>query len=316
MSYDLDDDFNEEVSDLIDNYDAKKTKSLNALALCRRVPECMRPYKPSEGCVFVSCDLCSAEPSIMLNISGDPMLHFFLYEAKGKAPHYENEVLLTDSMYVTYMSTTQLGKEILAKGMRKKDWVEGEVLTFAEAWMRDSDLIKKWLDREGNYYRVFKQLTLALFYGLGGKGIVAQMSAAGRFIDEKEGYAMHKAFWGLFKELNNKQKSLQSAFRASPFITNPLGFKLNTEEHKVLNAYVQSTVSSFISIVLLSLDELDYVKYIMTYHDELIFEMPEGRIPDFIEARDGAAKSLNAQLGFKYPLSFGIAVGNNLYEAH
>jgi len=259
---------------------------------------------------------CSAEPTLMLNFSNDPMLKFFLYDARGQPPRWQGDILLTDSMYITYASTTTLGKEVLAPLLKATDWVEGETLTFAEAYMRDSDLIKKRMDKMGNYYRIFKQLTLALFYGLGARGIVEQMAIAGKYIELEEAYAMHKAFWNLFKDLNRFQRALQKLYSERRFITNPLGFKLNTEQHKVLNAYVQSTVSSIVSQLLYALDQVPWLTYIVTIHDEIIFSMAEDKVDKFVILRDSALEGLNEALAFQYPIKMGKAIGRDFYSAH
>jgi hypothetical protein len=317
MNYDneIDLSFEDECAESIDDYDKKKLKSLNLLAMNRRDKNCMTPWVCSEGKVFTSMDLNSAEPVIMLNISGDKMLEFFLYKARGIPPVWTKEnVLLTDSMYITYASSTDVGRELLTEAWHM-EW-GNDKLSFSEQYLKDSDIIKKWLDKRGNYYRLFKQMTLALFYGLGTKGLNEMLRDAGYHMTDEVIKGMWTAFWNLFHDLNMFQKRLRHTFKTNPFVTNPLGFKLNTQEHKVLNAYVQSTVSSFISILLYELDKLDYATYIMTVHDEIIFELDEERIPEFIAYRDVIVKNLNDKLGFKYPLKLGCAVGKNFYDAH
>jgi len=299
----------------IDKFDKKANAGLNVLAMNRRSKPNMKPFIADDGYSIVSCDVGGAEPNMMLGFSEDPMLEFFIQNSKGKEPFWKDGILFTDSMYVTFASSNILGKEQVETAYKHN--FDGK--HFGQMWLEDADVCKDFFNSHFavEYYRAWKMLTLALFYGLGAKGLVSGCYDNMIMIDLEKGKSIHKAFWKMFKELDRFQKQLQAKFRRSKFMTNPFGFKLNTEEHKVLNAYIQSTVSSFISYLLIYIDEqAPWAKYVTTVHDEIIYQIPEGREDEFIQIRDHRLAELNKALGFKYPLKLGAVWGNNWYDAH
>lgn len=296
---------------LQDEIDSKVDSSINMLALCRREKLCASVYLPDEKKVFVSMDLAGAEPNVMLNLTEDDMLKFFLKEAKGIAPYWNESTLMTDSMYITFASRNIVGRALINEAF-ERDW-NGK--TFSEQYLEDSDVIKKWLDSHGKAYGMYKMLTLALLYGLGGKGVVRQLMEYGVNLSEKQGYEIYNSFWSMFSGVDSFQKQLQKHLRVQKFLTNPLGFKLNCKPRNVLNAYIQSFVSSFISNLLIALDEYKKAEYIATIHDEIIFSIKEEDIPEFLEFRNDVLRQLNEAVGFKYPLELGRVEGKNFYEA-
>lgn len=325
----------------IPDYDDLLDKSLNLLAMNRRSEEAMSPIEADEGYTFVSNDLNGAEPNFMLGYSNDPMLEFFLKKSFGIKPFWQKDVLMTDSMYITFASSSKLGdvvvKEAFANwkkisvGIAENHYSRHKALTpelqqimdaggldFPDCWVLDSDIAKHYFDSlKIEYYRAWKQQTLALFYGEGASTLRMNCHKQGIFVNEKEAQSIVKAFWKMFKDLNKFQKILQKIMRSSPCMTNPFGFRLNTQEYKVLNAYIQSSVSGFVSQLLALMDELaPWAIFVMIIHDELVYMVPEGREEDYKEALNKALQVLNNLLDFKYPIEMGAKFGKNFYTAH
>ena len=309
--------YDKEVDDFLlggdeeDSVKSKKDKSLNLLALCRRVPECASVYLPDDGKVLISMDLSGAEPNMMLNFTKDEMLKFFLKEAAGVDPYWSGKTLMTDSMYITFASRNLVGDQLIKKCW-EKDW---EGMSFSQQYLKDSDVVKKYLDKQNKAYSMYKMLVLALFYGLGAQGVVRQIGDYGITLTEEQGKDIHSDFWKLFSGVNSFQLTLRKLLKHHDYITNPFGFKLNVEPHKVLNAYIQSSVSSFLSVLLIELDKYPKAEYIATIHDELVYSLYPEDIPDFLEFRDLKLKDLNDSLKFEWPLELGMVVGRNFYEA-
>jgi hypothetical protein len=305
MSYDDFEDF------LLDIEDTKQNKSINVLALCRRVPECASVYLADEGKILLSQDLSGAEPNIMLNYTDDDMLRFFLKEAKGVEPYWDGNTLMTDSMYITYASRNKLGDRLIREAYNR-DW-DGK--NFTQQYIEDADVIKKWLDSKGKAYGLYKLATLGLFYSLGAKGLIRQVGDYGITLTPDEAKEVWLDFWRMFRGVDEFQKMLRRQLKTYDHITNPFGFKINAEPHKVLNAFIQSSVSSFLSNLMVELDKFEKAEYVMTVHDELIYQMYPEDIEDFLKFRDEKLEELNNLMGFKYPLELGCVRGNNFYEA-
>lgn len=334
---------NNKISVIVPDYLDRERKSVNLLAMNRRVEDVMSVIVADEGYTFVSSDVGGAEPSFMLGYSGDDMLEFFLKKASGVKPFWGDDgVLMTDSMYVTFASSCALGKDLIVKSF--SDWkaisknqaermykrAKGEVtdeiklildsggMAFPECWLLDSDFVKSYFDSlDLCYYKAWKQQVLALFYGEGAKLLSEGCAAVGLNISLPVAKTIHASFWKMFKKLGKFQKGLQTLMRSNPFLTNPFGFRINTEGYKVLNAYIQSSVSGFVSQILAQMDELaPWAVFVMIIHDELIYMIPKGREKDYREALDKALHNLNSLLGFKYPISMGARFGDNFYTAH
>lgn len=300
-----------EHSSILESINSKKGDSLNMLALCRRDKRCASVYLPEDDEIFISQDISGAEPNVMLNLTHDPMLKFFLKEAKGVAPYWDGDTLMTDSMYITFASRNIVGRTLI-KEAYEREW-NGK--SFSEQYLEDSDVIKKWLDSKGKAYSMYKMLTLALFYGLGGTGVVRQLGEYGVTLSDQQGKNIYASFWELFSEVSRYQRMLQRALKKVPFLTNPLGFKLNCKPRNVLNAYIQSFVSSFISNLLFALDTYRKATYIMTMHDEIIHSIKEKYIAEYLAFRNEVLSKLNSALGFEFPLELGCTRGRNFYEA-
>jgi DNA polymerase I-like protein with 3'-5' exonuclease and polymerase domains len=63
------------------------------------------------------------------------------------------------------------------------------------------------------------------------------------------------------------------------------------------------------------LENAPYARYITTIHDEVISDLPEDRRDDFAAAKALTEAQINAILGWDVAMRFGLAFGNNLYEA-
>lgn len=283
----------------------KKECKINILAMNRKSTYCMSPLIPDEGNVFVASDVGSAEPTILLNLCEDPTLYSILYEQKGKKPSWQGNILLTDSMYITTMSSTPLLGPLLRD--LGGDWVE--------LYYKDSDEAKKKL---GSKYALSKKFVLALLYGLGKKSLGADMRESNVIMTNEEVAAVYNGFWDSIPQARDFRDVIAHMFKKAykekrPFMS-PFGLPLpSSQSSKGFNYIIQSSVSSFIRRLNMNLLKHDWIKLVTVIHDELVMEVPKDRVDEYRTILKNEEKYTNDLFGFKYPLNLGFNVANSFY---
>lgn len=291
-----------------------KIRKLPIQAISRREEGLMSTLLPAPGCVFVSSDFTQGEPTVTTHYSRDEMYRYASFDGVGKPPHYthfnEYYVLKIDDIYLMTMSVSPFGKQRLMEAFN----ATYGGLTFAEQWVKDSEIIKKVLKKERQLHKV---LCLGIGYGMQAKKLVQTAYENGYVITFAEAKKFHRLYWSLFSGVARLGKILEAQFTVQGYLVNEFGYRLVPESARLAyNYWVQSSVSGAINLLTLKFFTLaPYVKYVSTLHDELILEIEEHRLQDAKAAMDTAVASLNADLNWTVNIRTGWAVGRNLYEA-
>lgn len=266
---------------------------------------------PEDGYLFISSDLNSAEPTLLLNYSYDLTLKAVLYDYVGKKPKWENGILLSDNLYITTMSKTSLIKDKIKE-------IERQGYDFAELWINDNEKARHLL---GSNYKYAKGLCLALIYGLGVNGVVRQLTDIGIPCTTQEAKNIYNAFWDSIPAARDFKNNIvdivtKANKRGIPFL-NPFGLPLPSGKPKdALNRLIQSSVSSFVRELEKILLPYKGCRLVAIIHDELIFEVQKDLVDKFKEHFYSCVAKINEKTGFPFPMRLGFNVGDNFYDIH
>jgi len=265
-----------------------------------------------KGQCFVTHNCTAGEPSLLLNLSDDSTLRGVLFDYKGKRPEWVGNLLMTDSLYVTLMSGTDLLGPFLKT--LPEEWFD--------LWVSDNEQAKGYNKEFKRLYKLAKIATLALIYGLTPAGLVRQFADSGITISMEEATALYRQFWASIPAANELKlllvKQFERAFKAKKAVCNPFGFPLPTGKPKdALNRNVQSSLSSFLRYLWRRLFPNNIgVTMVCVVHDELVVECPENRVEEWKTFFFEQLASLNADLCLKYPMGMGFTVGDSFYDIH
>jgi hypothetical protein len=300
------------LADEVDTTEEWNSK-LNLLAVNRRSKIVMETIVPDEGNVFLSCDIQSAEPMILLNYSDDKVLYDILYTYKKKPAEWVNGVFMSKNIYLTCCSRIPFVQDKLQEIETKYQE------DIASIFNRDPDLVK---DELGKVYDTLKALVLALLYGLSVNGVQRQLTERGYKADKKFSADFYHSFWNVLtdvQKLRDCQIDLfEKAFRKKMPVCNPFGTPLPTGKSKdSMNRLIQSSVSSFIRMVCFNL----FTKYgsevssrlVAIIHDELIIETAKEDIERVKVTLSVSVKEVNETVGLVYPLGLGCKIVENFY---
>lgn len=287
----------------------QKEVKLNILALNRRSKALMCPFVTRDGYKFISSDAKSAEPTLILNYSEDPVLKAILFDYTNRPPEWKDGLLMSDSLYVTTMSKTELLRPVLK--ILPPSWYP--------LWVSDNEAAKAAL---GATYRLAKIAVLAMLYGLSPNGLVRQFSENGVTLSLIEAERIHNSFWSSIPQVRELRDVLVKCFTAKfrkkvPFLT-PFGFPAPSGKPKdAMNRVIQSSVSSFIRALWEHMFPNQIgAELVCVIHDEIIAEVPEDNIELYRVLLNDAVDSVNQKFELKYPMRLGFNIGNNLYEIH
>ncbi len=262
-----------------------------------------------EGASIVSVDYASLEPFLAAVLSKDPLLLYAIDGGIGKSPFTKNGVLMIDDPYI------MLGSVI------KNFQAKIEDLVTPEAWLADSEAVKKLLKAERF---IMKVTFLSSLYGaqppkvletLLKEGVKITFKEVSKIVDD-----MNSLFAGLtlFKH-QVKQKALYQGF-----INNPLGFPChvqNTASHKIFNKYIQSTAAMVMKFTVSSLwsriknREEDMYPLIINLHDAFFLRVRDENIDEVKSIIfDQVLPEVNAGLDFCANLRMSIDIGKNFYQ--
>ncbi len=322
----------------------KKEVKLNLLGINRRSKHVVGCLKPEENSVFISSDISSGEPTLLLNYTNDATLKAILYDFRGKKPEWRGNLLLTDSLYITTMSKTDLILKRLDKIMSKsflnklkdRDEVTLQTLAspsisdeeiellekadgcFEQLYFESGDTAKHLL---GNEYRYAKAWSLAFIYGLQASGLVIQAKDAGYSYTKDYAKSMMDAFWDTIPAVREFRDQLIAMFtlankRGKPFIS-PFGLPLPTGKPRIaLNIIVQSSVSSYLRRLEQAVFPCGFAELVAMIHDEMVANVLRGREADWKPHLFGINTKLNKEVGMQYPIKLGFKIGDSFYAAH
>ena len=279
---------------------------LNIQALARRDKGLMSCLISDEGKTFVSMDLAAGEPSVIAHYSQDPLYCAATFGMAGKKPYYDGDILMIDSPYMMFGSVTPIGKYEV-----RKLWDEGKF----EGWENFTDHERKAVWKG---LGIHKTIFLAKVYGQGAKGTINFVSDFGYNLDMPTSKVMHHQFWfDLFPRVRMLGERLEYQFEQQGYLYNSFGYRMVPERPQLaLNYTIQSTVSGIMKVYETMLLELaPYAQYIMTVHDESIFQVPDEKLDDFKAASETATRKLNEYLGWSVDIRTGFQPGKELYSA-
>lgn len=288
------------------------SKKLNAQAMARRDVLLMGCIKSEEGKSFISADLVAGEPTVTAEFTQDPYYIAATLGMVGKEPFLdEKEILMIDDIYLMGMSVSPMGRDKILD-MFKNQKFDG--LTFAQMWVKDSDVIKGALKKERALHKI---LMLGLERQMGAKKMVVNAFKAGYTLSEQDAKKFSNAYWKLFSHIKKFSKKLEAEVKIKGALVTPFGYRLTPPQpYKALAWYIQSCVSGIINVLA--------IKFFTTYphaelktiiHDELIIEIPDDRLEEAKAHFFKAVDSLNDDLGWSIKVRCGWKSGRNLYDA-
>lgn len=286
-----------------------KLKRLNIQGLARREGLLQRCFPAPENTVYVSIDLAAGEPTTTTHFSQDSNYRYATFDGVGQRPFYRNGVLMIGDIYLMSASINPLHSKTMEEAFNKS-WPSG---TFADQWVTDDEVIKKYLKAP----RVFnKMAALGFSYGMGAKKFVKQAYDQGFSIDLRSAKALHTNYWELFADVRKFANRLAKQREMDGFIVNPFGYRSVAEPHKAFNAFIQSSVSGIMHVYLSKLAAISpYMELITVIHDELLVKIPKELIEQFRKDSQAATDSLNVDLGWSVNIRTGFAVGYDFYDA-
>lgn len=286
---------------------------LNIQALPRRNKDFMSCVLPREGNIFASIDSVGCEPTVISEYTGDVNYKNIVFDMKGKTPHWINNTLILDDIYLSVLSMTPFGRTYLKDIWDNHRFPAG---SFAEQWLVDSEVVKAVVKK---YRTIAKIAVLASGYSAGPTKIHKAINEAGFVISETDARNLHNAFWKLFAGVKRYAEDCSKNALANGLrVINRFGQVMwLTSPHKAFNAEIQSSVNPIMQeFTRFLLQQSPYAHFVTFVHDEAIIELPVDKVEEFKAAHAIATQKVNEFLDWKrVKMSFGFAVGANLYEA-
>lgn len=278
---------------------------VNPQGLSRRCKPLMSSIIADPGYSFVSVDLVSGEPTCTTHFSKDKYYRAAAFDMVGKAPYWDGDVLMIDDIYLMTASVSPMGRDKV-----KQWWADG----LAEKWLVDAEGFKARVKADRQLHKV---LCLGLSYGMGPKKLIMTANQNGYELSPYNAKQFFRAYWELFAGVRRLSDRLIAMNKRDGHLVTEFGYRLVPgADYKCLNAYIQSSVSGIISILVPSFySQAPYCKHSMVVHDEAIFQCPTERLDEAKQAMERAVKHVNELLGWSVDVRTGWAVGSNLYEA-
>lgn len=286
--------------------------SLNVQGLSRRDIDLMSCLLFDEGKIGFSADLSSGEPTVTSHYSKDKNYIDANFTMVGKEPYYDsNGILKIDDMYLTGASVSPVGMDQMKEAFHSS-W--GSV-PFSKQWLIDPELIKS--EPNMKQLRTFhKTIILAIQYGQKPKGTVAYAYSKGYLLLLKDAREFYGKFWyELFPEVRKLGESLEYRWIDKGYLVNEFGFRMFPDRgSKSLNYFIQSTVSGIMNALCLKFfSACPWAEFITIIHDEVIGQIPIGRIEEATAFWQKAVDSLNEDLGWSVAIRSGFVTGENWY---
>lgn len=285
----------------------KDNPRVNLPAIARRDEKFMKCWKPLPGYVFVSSDFTSLEPSITAEYSKDYYYRYATYTGVGKKPYYNDlGILMIDDIYLMVASQIPNCKTDIRMYFSKPE--------NCEQWVKDSEVCKSH-PLVKKHRKFAKPACLGFGYGMGPRKFVKSSYEAGISVTHDEAKAMYKAYWNLFADLKEFSKKLENKLKTDTYLMNAFGYRLTTEPHKAYNAFIQSSASGVLDLLMLKFFKaFPDALFVAPIHDEIIYQVPEHLIDKAKEIQDQCVISLNKDLGFDVPMRLGFVVGKSFAD--
>ena len=285
---------------------------LNVQGLARKDKGLMSAIVADPGMIAVSADLSAGEPTCTAWYSKDQNYYDACFGMVGKAPYYKGQILKIDDIYLTTMAVSPIGQGVMREVYNEK-W---SGLTFAEQWAKDPEFFtKKVIKRERQLHKI---LCLAIAYGCGPRKMVKIAYDNGYSLDYKTAKEFYNAYWRLYPRVKAFGDRLEGIYSQRGYLVNDFGYRLVPDQpYKCLNYFIQSTVSGIMHVLCEKFFALcPWAEFLTVIHDEVIIEVPEGRLEDAKVLMKEAEKSLNADLGWTVQVRVGWAAGRDWFAAH
>lgn len=287
-----------------------KKLRLNPQGLGRRSPELMKCIVPPSGMVAASIDLASGEPTCVSHYSQDRLYKYACFDGVGKAPYYENGVLMISDIYLMTMSVSPIHAQLMRETFDKQRYGER---TFSEQWLVDSDIAKKPIKKEREFSKLLK---LAIDYGIGPKKMVKQAYERGYDLPFNTARKFHQNTWDTFDGVRKFRDYCALKVKKQGYLVNAFGYRLVPSQFKAFNYFIQSSVSGIMHVLIQKLFFLaKYAKLVTIIHDELIVDLPIDKQEDFRKHLKEATDSLNEDLKWTVAIRTGLVFGSNWFEA-
>lgn len=290
---------------------AKRGARLNVQGMARREPLLQRCVVPPPGYVVASCDLAAGEPTVVAHYSKDPLYRYACFDGVGKTPYYNgNGVLMLSDIYLMTMSVSPIGAQPM-RDLFDNGRFDGK--TFAEQWLIDADTAKKPVKKDRD---IHKMLKLAIDYGIGPKKMVKQCYERGYDLPLNTARQFHQRTWETFDGVRRFRDYCALKIKKDGYLVNAFGYRIVCSEFKSFNAFIQSSVSGLMHVLIMKLFAIaPWAKLVTVIHDELVVDVPEHRKEDFQKALREASESLNEDLKWSCDVRVGCAFGRDWYEA-
>ena len=285
----------------------KAVPKVNLPALARRDVGFMECWEADPGKVFVSSDFTSLEPSLTAHFSKDINYNYATFAGIGKEPYInEHGVLMIDDIYLMVASQMPGLKEPVIEFF-------SDPINCAK-WVEDSDACKNHKLIKGPRKKA-KPACLGFNYGMRAKRFVKQCYDAGIPMDIGKANLMYQAYWNLFPGIRNLTKSLEVICKKQGVIVNPFGYRLTPEPHKSYNAFIQSSASGVVDVMVMKFfEQLPEAEFVVLVHDEFIYQIEDKHLKKAREVTDRCIESLNNDLGWDVPMRIDFTVARNFAE--
>lgn len=301
------------MSCVIEDYVSSQIKKgrrggLNLPAMARKADKFMACIQSDPGRVFVSQDVIALEPSITAEMSQDHMYMYATLNGIGQKPYYDDTVLMIDDIYLMSASVFPPTRMKMWDIYHNRLMPTG--LTFADQWVIDSEVCKDYTKKEVRNFA--KVACLGIGYGMGARKFRTTAEENGTVLSYKEAKGTIDAYWELYKGLKALRDTLSWNVKRTKAQVNPFGYRSTPDDHKAMNAFIQSSASGVLDVYCLKLFSMcDYADFICLIHDESVFSIPEDKIEQFKKDSEVCVKSLNEDLGWTVPIRFGTKIAKN-----
>ena len=284
--------------------------SLNVQGLPRKDRPFMSCLKPDPGYVLVSSDGQACEPTITAELSGDRNYRLATLDMVGLPPRYEDGQLIIDDLYLFVASVTKMGRGVI-KDAWNRDW-NGK--TFAEQWVEDSEVIKKYLKPTRAFH---KPLVLSVGYSAGPKKLSKYAYDCGYDLPLEDAKKFYRTYWDLFPDVRKLYDHMARIVENKGFFYNRFGYRcIPSSSHKAGNFLVQSSASGLLNLYAkLLFEAAPYAQFVTLIHDEIILQIPIDKYVDFCPTKDVVEEEVNRAINWSVKVRFGLVKGKDWYEA-
>jgi hypothetical protein len=238
---------------------------------------------------------------------------------RGKKPYWSSNGLpMTDSLYITTLSKSELLNKLLTN-------------KFIEEYYLDSEKAKGDKVFKKNY-KIAKVTCLASLYGATpgnpykNSGLYGIFKNNGTEMPIKDIKNLWNAFWDSLPDVANFRDSVTNYFEScssqgKPAI-NGFGFVIpSSDSHKAFNYTIQSSLSCWIREFLNRMEQKGGIDFkrgslICVIHDEIICEVDEDFVDEYKRILYECEEEVNTKFKLKYPLKLGFNIGKNFYDIH